>query len=140
MPSDQLVVGEGRLPDGTAVTFYVAKPELDALRDNGPQEKYDASRFLPEAVSDPDAIFEGLKQPDEDASLYYSVFLTHDPDDEDTEARTPPRYGFVFVAFVRLANMGYVVFDWEWREQDPEHVGHPVNWASDFGARVWSRP
>ena len=140
MPADQLPVGEGRLPDGSLAMFYVSRPEIARVRDQGPQEKYEASRFLLEAVQEPDAIFAGLRRPNQDANLCYSVFLTHDPDDRDEGCAQPPRYGYVFLAFVRVANMGYVIFDWEWREEDPAHTGHPTNWKRDFEERVWSRP
>jgi hypothetical protein len=140
MPADQLPVGEGRLPDGSRAMFYVSRPELDRLRDNGPQEKYEDARFLPEAVSDPDAIFVGLRRPNQDEGLCYSVFLTHDPDDDDDGCARPPRYAQAFLAFVRVANLGYVIFDWEWREEDPDQTGHPTHWERDFERRAWHQP
>jgi len=50
---------------------------------------------------------------------------------------TLPRYGFVFVAFARPGIGGYVVFDWEWREEDPDAPGRPLNGQSDFTRRTW---
>jgi hypothetical protein len=43
----------------------------------------------------------------------------------------------VFVAFARTAIGGYVVFDWEWREEDADAPGHPVGWEIDFERRTW---
>ncbi|AWM38698.1 hypothetical protein GobsT_31130 [Gemmata obscuriglobus] len=140
MPADQLPVGEGLLPDGSWGMFYVSRPEMIRLRDNGPQEKYEDARFLEEAVRDPDAIFLGLRRPNQDDALCYSVFLTCDPEEDDEDYKKPPRYGLAFLAFVRVANMGCVIFDWEWREEDPDLPGHPNNWRRDFGERLWSRP
>jgi hypothetical protein len=140
MPADQLVVGEGRLPDGTRVTFYVSKREIDSLRDNGPQEKLELARFLLEAVAEPDAIFTGLRRPNQDESLCYAVRPTRDPDDSDDGCALAPFYGFAFLAFVRVANMGHVIFDWELREEDPDNPGHPLNWRRDFEGRAWPQP
>src|SRR5437764_1424624 len=115
IPRDQLPLGEGRGPDGTPVPFFVDRRELDSLREHGPAWKYEDARFLEEVVGDPDAIFCGLGRPNQADSLCYSVRLTHDPDDEPdwVAGPIPPRFGYVFLAFVSLGPMGYVVFDWE---------------------------
>jgi hypothetical protein len=67
----------------------------------------------------------------------------YDPDEEQDESglksSLPPVFGQVFLAFVCLAPMGYLVFDWEWRPVGDE-PGHPENWRSDFLERVWRRP
>jgi hypothetical protein len=142
IPIYLLPVGEGRLPDGTTAPFFIDRRELDAVRDNGPGWKYHDARFIEEAVTDPDAIFEGLRRPNQADSVCYSVQPTRDPDaDEDPYGiGTPPVFGQVFLAFVTLGQMGYVVFDWEWRPGSPDEPGYPENWRTDFVRRVWHRP
>ena len=140
MPADLLVVGVGRLPDETEVTFYVRKAEIDDLRAHGPQEKLDNARFLEECMANPDAIFSGLRRPEQDESLCYSVRPTRDQDETPVSTDSMPRYGFAFLAFVRVANMGYVIFDWEWRQEDPDHPGRPIHWQQRFPEEcVWPR-
>lgn len=139
LPANLLPVGPGVLPDSTEASFFVVKSEYERLGEFGPQEKYDDARFLEEAVREPDAIFSGLRRPNQDESLCYSVQITRDPDDSDGFSASAPRYGFVFLAFVRVAQMGYVIFDWEWRREDDETPGHPANWEKDFKERVWHR-
>jgi hypothetical protein len=141
VPFGQLPIGDGRLPDGGTAPFFIDRGELEIVRLDGPAWKFQDARFIPESVADPDVIFEGLRRPNQSESLCYSVRPTQDPDEEQDEiaAETIPRYGYVFLAFVYLGMMGYVVFDWEWREEDPDQPGHPVNWATDFARRAWYR-
>src|SRR5438132_5880010 len=102
LPINQLPIGEGRDSKGNPGTsFFVDKAELDIIQRDGPEWKLEEARFLPEAVSEPDAIFEGLRRPSEEKSLCYSVRPSHDPD--DTGNGGTPRYGVVFVVFVRPA-------------------------------------
>ena len=94
------------------------------------------ARFIEEAVSDPDAIFEGLNRLGMDAAVAYSVRPTHDPDEPDQDG--PPCYGKAFVVYARQGVGGYVVFDWEWREED-EEPGYPDGWRGDFTRRTWNK-
>ncbi len=136
IPSDQLPIGEGVHPDNTpGAPFFVDRRMLDALEEHGPAEKHDDGRFVYECISRPDAIFEGLKRDNQADSLCYAVRPTHDP--EEPAAETLPRYGVVFITFVRRGAVGYVVFDWAWREEDPNAPGQPLNWESDFTRRTW---
>jgi hypothetical protein len=136
IPSDQIPVGEGLHPDGQpGACFFIGKRELELIRKTGPRWKYEDARFITEAVRDPDVIFEGLKRHDQQDNLCYSVRPTIDPDDEDSGL---PKYHYVFLVFVSL-HMGYVIFDWEWREEDPERPGYPLNWQDDFARSTWSR-
>lgn len=143
VPFDRIPVGEGLLPDGTRAPFYIDRAELDVVRESGPASKYDDARFIDECVTDPDAIFRGLRRPNQSDSLCYSVFPEHDPDDaNDSESYAPARppvFGFVFLAFVTQTGMGYLVFDWEWRESSPNDPGHPLHWETDFAGRAWHR-
>jgi hypothetical protein len=50
-----------------------------------------------------------------------------------------PRFGFVFVVFARPAVGGYVVFDWEWREENADRPGLPVGWENDFEVPTWRK-
>jgi len=108
---------------------------LAALEEFGPAEKHEDGRFVYECVSQPDAIFEGLKRGRQEDSLCYSVRPTHDPMDPDAE--TLPRYSFAFLTFVRPGVGGYVVFDRGWREEDSNLPGQPLNWQTDFTRRTW---
>jgi hypothetical protein len=138
LPSDQIPVGEGLDPQGNpGALFYISRAELDLVEQSGPEWKFEDARFIPEAAGSPDAIFEGLKRSNLQEGLCYSVSLTHDPDNEDSQ--TPPRFGYVFLAFVRPATWGYVVFDWAWREEDFEFPGHPTDWKNDFSRRTWHK-
>jgi len=135
VPFDHLPVGEGLHPDGTAgAIFYVSRTVLDALQDDGPEWKLEDARFLLEAIQEPDAIFEGLERAGHGDCLCYSVRVSRDPDEDRVEL---PRYGFVLAAFVRPSGWGYVIFDWEWREEHPDCPGHPLNWENDFTRQTW---
>ena len=114
------------------------RAELDIVQQNGPEWKLDDARFIYEAVQAPDAIFEGLLRPGQESSLCYSVRPTHDPDDP-AAGPSPPRFGYVFVSFARPGVGGFVVFDWEWREEDPDSPGHPSGWEKDFARRTWHK-
>lgn len=136
IPSDQLPIGEGLHPDGRpGANFYVDRTEIELLQTDGPEWKLEDARFLEEAIAEPDAIFmrSGHSQ-----CLAYSVRPMRDPN-EDESSSIPPRFGFVFVAFARLSVGGYVVFDWEWREEDADSPGHPVDWQTDFEIRTWQK-
>jgi len=143
IPNDQLPIGvPGKDPDdpsneSATVDFFIDRAWLDAVRETGPQEQYDNLRFVEEAASQPDAIFIGLERPEHEQSVCYSVRLTRDPHEPDSE--TPPRFGVVFLIFARVGVGGYVIFDWEFRDEHPDEPGHPERWETDFERRVWSR-
>ncbi len=139
LPRDQLPIGEGLHPDGSdGANFYMDRSELDVLEEDGPEWKLDIVRFIPESIEAPDAIFQGLNRPKQHEALAYSVRLTHDPA-EETLVAVPPRFGYVFLAFVRPGQGGYIVFDWEWRVEAAEEPGHPEDWSVDFARRTWHR-
>jgi hypothetical protein len=139
IPFDQIPVGEGLDQDGKpGANFFISRAELDLLEREGPEWKLEDARFIIETVGQPDAIFEGLKRPGQEKSLCYSVRPTHDPDIEEKD-QPLPRYGFAFLAFARLGVGGYVVFDWEWRKEDPEGPGQPAGWENDFERRRWHK-
>ena len=73
IPFDQIPVGEGVVPSGARVPFFVDRRTLDLLADHGLAEKHHDSRFVPEAVAKPDAIFRGLRRPNQYEGLCYSV-------------------------------------------------------------------
>src|SRR5438046_3129948 len=122
VPFDQIPIGDGIRPDGSAVPFYIDRWALESGVEYGFTERYFDSRFIPMAVSDPDVVFSGLKRPNQHSGLAYSVRPEYDPDDDEEERATAgmPRYGEVFLAFAEVRDMGYVVFDWAWRQEDPE--------------------
>jgi hypothetical protein len=137
IPKDQIPIGEGLGPDGSPGTmFFLDRAELDMIEQDGPKWKFDDARFIEEAIERPDAIFEGLGRPNHEDSFCYSVRIERDPDEESPAGQ--PHYGMVFVAFVRKG-IGFVVFDLEWRDEDYDHPGHPVEWRNDFMRRTWSR-
>lgn len=138
IPFDQLPIGEGRHPNGDrGASFFIDRKELDVIERDGPEWKFEDARFIDEAVKEPDAIFEGLRRPNQQQSLCYSVRPSYDPDDEESQAL--PRYGFAFLVFALVGTGGYVVFDWEWRQEDPDLPGHPLNWENDFVRRTWQK-
>lgn len=137
IPIDQMPIGEGRHPDGNpGTTFFVDRTQLSDLEETGPESKLDDARFILEAVGEPDAIFERLRRDDGSSEWCYSVRPTHDP--QEPEATTLPRYGFAFLVFVRPGVGGYVVSDWEWREENAV-PGLPLNWQNDFTRRLWQK-
>ena len=138
IPFDQIPVGEGLLPGGGRGPFFIDRRTLTLLSEHGFAEKYNDARFVPQAVSKPDAIFRGLRRPNQNEGLFYSIRPETDPDDDgDAEKVGLPRYGVVFLAFVEARNMGYVVFDWEWRDEDPDEPGYPLRWRDDFAEKVY---
>lgn len=142
LPSNLIPVGNGCGPNGGLVPFYVDRQVLDTVRDEGPAWLFHDARFIEEAVCDPDAIFEGLRRPNHVEALCYSVRPSRDPDEDERDdyLAVPPVFGRVFLAFAQIGPMGYVVFGWEWREEDPDEPGHPEDWQADFGSRIWNKP
>lgn len=139
LPYGQRLIGEGLHPEGRpGALFFVDTQTLDLIEQDGPEWKYEDARFILEAVSEPDAIFEGLKRARHADCFCYAVRLTRDP--EEPDSTVPPAFGKVFLVFARPAIGGYVVFDWAWREEDADHAGHPEGWKQDFTRRTWSRP
>ncbi len=126
----------GAIPSVSLAQVFGDRKELEILEDHGPEWKYDDARFIEGVIREPDAIFEGLERPEHETSLCYSARLESDP---DSEATLNPRYGFVFVVFARPGVGGYVVFDWEWRGEDFDHPGHPLDWTATFRSRTWHR-
>ena len=138
IPFNQLPIGEGLDPAGNSgASFFIDQAELERLEREGPDWKLDDARFIDEVVRAPDAIFEARGQPGRPDTFAYAVRPTVDPENEESQAL--PRYGVVFVAFVAAGVGGYLVGDWEWRDEDAATPGHPVNWAQDFARRTWHR-
>jgi hypothetical protein len=138
LPSNQVPIGAGLSPDGKSrAVFFIDWHALSVVEEKGPEWKFSDARFVPEAVDVPDAILEGLKRHGEEDALCYSVRATVDPDNDDNEAL--PRYGYVFLAFVKHCIGGFIVYDWDWREEDPDMPGHPLSWEDDFEKPTWQR-
>ena len=142
IPVNLLPVGDGHLPDGSRAIFFVDRRTPDTLEEVGPAWKIDDAGHVVEAVTDPDAIFVGLGRPNQADSLCYCVRPTRRPDAApgDPPDDVPPVFGQVFLAFAAVGQMGYLVFDWEWRVECPDEAGHPAGWGDDFERRVWHRP
>jgi hypothetical protein len=139
LPYGQRPIGGGLNPDGSPdALFFVESQTLDLIERDGPEWKYEDARFILEAVSEPDAIFEGLKRAGHADCFCYSVQLTRDPDEPDSTV--PPAFGKVFLAFVRRVIGGYLVFDWAWRKEDEDVPGRPQGWEKDFTRPTWSKP
>lgn len=137
LPSDQLPLGEGLDPAGKpGAPFFIDTIALETVERDGPEWKFEDARFIEEAIQEPDAIFQGLRRVGQQEGLCYSVRPTRDPDIENDTG--PPCYGQVFLVYVRVG-MGYVVFDWAWREEDENSPGHPAGWQGDFTRRLWHR-
>jgi hypothetical protein len=135
VPFNRIPIGGGPSPDGTGCQeFYIHRATLDQIEQEGPEWKYEDAGFIFEAVRIPDAIFEGLGRDGYHDGICHTVRPSINP--ADPESVTPPRFGVVFVMFVRG---GGEVFDWEWREEDPDEPGHPLNWRDDFARRTWHR-
>lgn len=139
VPYGQVPIGDGLLPSGERAPFFILRHTLDLLSEYGPQEKYRDARFIEMAVTQPDAIYRGLRRPNQHEGLCYSIRPESDPDDYEsiTGVASLPRYGVVFLAFVEAGAMGYVVFDWEWREEDGDNPGCPAAADRDFAGRVY---
>ncbi len=138
IPANQIPIGEGLNPAGKpGASFFVDRVELEQIERDGPEWKFEDARFIHECIQAPDAIFEGLGRPGHRESLCYSVRPTLDP--QDPASPGLPRYGCVFLAFVATAVGGYLVFDWEWRDEDSDCPGHPANWETDFARRTWHK-
>lgn len=134
IPSNQELIGQGKGPDGELVTFFIDKEVVDNLEKYGPLWKWEDSRFVEEAIVNPDVIFEGLGRAGFESGLCYSVRPTFDSDEPENLGL--PHYGMVVLVFVRQCVGGFLVYDWEWREEDFNDPGHPTNWK-DFGRKLW---
>lgn len=139
VPFSQIPIGEGKSPEGSLVPFFIDRWAVDSASEHGFSERYFDTRFVPIAVSDPDVIFAGLIRANQDDGLAYSVRPEHDPDDDEDDRAFSglPKYGQVFLAFVEVRDMGYVVFDWTWRDEDPDDPGYPKSWKESFTKKVW---
>jgi hypothetical protein len=142
MPADYLPIGPGRCPEGGGeCEFFIHLPTLQKLEKYGPAWKYQDGDLAGGVVADPQAVYRGLRRPDFEAgpSYCYSVrpagsSWQRGPGVDD------PLLPCVFLVFVFRGMGGYVVFDWEWRPEDPAAPGEPEGWQDDFEERLWQRP
>jgi hypothetical protein len=128
IPADNIPLGLGRNPlvEGEEVEFFVSASNLDKIEADGPTWKLADAVHVRAVIKNPDAIFEGLQREEYEDGFCYSFKPPQSP------------AGMVFLIFIMM-NMGYVVFDWEWRPEDKINSGHPEKWDTNFGRLVWSK-
>src|SRR5437870_2704187 len=95
--------------------FFLSRTMLEKLEKNGPTWKFDDASFIPEILSAPAVVFQGLKREGFQNGYCYSGVPERNWDDPDPE--NVPRIGMVFVIYIKPA-WGLVVFDWDWRSED----------------------
>lgn len=118
--------------------FIVAQKKVDDLQRSGPSSKFHDMVLLPETLLAPCAIFKGLKREGLTDPYCYSKSPSRRLKDSRIELPSPP--GFVFTVAVNKDHRGFVILDWEMRRVDPSNGGHPLNWQTDFGEKLWPNP
>jgi len=128
IPVDNIPLGLGQDPfkESGEVEFFISASNLDKIEADGPTWKLADAIHVLTAIKNPDAIFEGLEREEYKDGFCFSF----------KPPQSPAR--MVFLIFIMM-NMGYVVFDWEWRPEDSDISGHPENWETNFGRREWHR-
>lgn len=129
---DPLFAGEGV----SACAFYTSKSALEKIQQDGPAWKLEDARLIPLALRSPNAVFEGLSRPEYSDGLCYAfkppraVLENCSADEQMGE--------MMFLVFTKK-EFGVIVFDWEWRPEDPSAPGHPNNWNESFARKVWPK-
>jgi hypothetical protein len=139
LPADYLPFQVLREPlfDGEgehACAFYLSKPDLEKIKEDGPTWKFYDARLIPEVLKNPTVVFEDLKREGfHDAYCYVGKpglrYVA-------SQSRVPAPENLVFAVYVKKV-WGLVVFDWDWREESQADPGYPTAWEQDFGRRVW---
>lgn len=118
--------------------FIIAQEKVDNLQRYGPSSKFFDLELLPQTLGKPDAIFKGLNR--EGLTDPYCYSKSPSQRRKSSQIMLPPPPGLVFVVSINRDHRGYVILDWEMRKIDPGQGGHPLNWQTDFGGRLWPNP
>src|SRR5580700_7507 len=101
LPWEHLPVPGNRVgPDGSGVhELFVLRSTIQSLEENGPEWKYQAGLFIPQAAQHPTVIFEGLKRPDMLDGHCYVTKPT--PVTVEGGCTISPPSGMVFLVYVQ---------------------------------------
>ncbi|MBU4271706.1 MAG: hypothetical protein KKA28_07595 [Planctomycetes bacterium] len=128
---DYLPISVGREPlfgeEGAHCCFYTSKAALEKIERNGPSSKYEDAKLIAPTLKAPRVVFEGLNR------VEYSDALCYTGEHAEVGGRE-----MVFLIFAKR-EWGLVVFDWEWRLEDSNSPGYPINWTEDFGRQIWPK-
>ena len=128
----------GAAPDGEGTwEFLVSKEMLERLQRYGPKPKFYDASLIPEILTSPSAVFQGLNREGYEDAHCYSGIPAHRKISSSIEAPPPP--GMTFLVYVHTDHRGHLVLDWEWRPVHPGQKGFPVNYESDFGRQTWPK-
>lgn len=137
IPSDYLMLS-GLCPESRQLTdFFLSREHLYKIELDGPAQKFYDSRLLEPVLTEPCAIFRGLKRPSFENGFCYSgkpAVRWIEGGEDGIEIASP--FDQVFLVFVRPSK-GYLVFDWEWRDEHPKQAGVPIHWERNFEALQW---
>lgn len=110
---------------------------LDHLVQHGPAWKAYNSKLVEEVVQNPQVIFRDLRRDNFQNAVSYCGRTDYRFDEHGGQIAFPDDE--VFLAFATLLPEELVFFDWEFRKQDPNKQGFPINWTQDFGDPEWQR-
>lgn len=130
----------GVLPRGGGpAEFYVSIKKLQDLERSGPRTRFYDSLLLPEGLSKPTAVFQGLEREGYEENAYcYCSKPAKRYQSASIEVPFPPNR--VFLIFVEERESGFFVLDWEKRPEDQNHLGYPEQWGEDFSRQIYGRP
>lgn len=142
MPADYLPINVNRErlfeEEGTEnqCVFYKSLSALEKIRENQPKFKYFNGRLVKLTLANPVRVFRGLKRIGMDTGFCYCSI----PDSifDETGELVNNSSSRIFLVFAELS-FGLVVFDWEFRYEDANLKGYPLNWEVDFGEELWPR-
>lgn len=130
----------GITPDGQSdAEFFILRDDISFLKRHGPTWRYEDAALLQDALATPDCTFEDLKRKEYGVAIGYCYCVKPNRCYGDDGKPQPPPPDMVFIVFVRV-DFGYVVFHWEWRQEDRSDLRHPLGWRNDFGRRLWRKP
>jgi hypothetical protein len=120
----------------TADGFLLSVPLLENLERNGPSQKYWDVLLVPETLTNPMVVLEGLKRANFEHGLCYCSVPLQRPS-EAGSIEVPSQKVFCAYAIPSSSGFTYTVMDWDWREVGPTGTGIPYRWQRDFERIVW---
>ena len=126
-------VESGLHPAGKGqLDFSILQSQVRHYMRYGPAHKFFDSLLIPGVLSNPAAIFQGLKRENMEDGLCYVAI----PPVRYINARVtaPPHPGKTFAVF---ADAKFEVFDWRWENTDSNDKNLPMDYQTRFSKKVW---
>ena len=117
--------------------FDVTFEYINEHRELGIGWKYFLAQFLHLVTSNPTVIFEGLEREGlADGYCYCGKIDSADMNNGSSFCLGEDR---VLLVFVKWTESGFLIFDWDKREEESNQLGWPQGWSNDFKEPKWQK-